>query len=94
MLQSIADVIDAGAALADALRNQARAPVQVQLPDELLVRSIGNKGERMKEIGRNARLAMQTAFGSKVYLGLWVKVRAGWSDDARVLRSLGYGDDT
>ncbi len=55
---------------------------------------IGNKGERMKEIGRNARLAMQTAFGSKVYLGLWVKVRAGWSDDARVLRSLGYGDDT
>lgn len=54
---------------------------------------IGKQGERMKEIGRNARLAMQTAFASKVYLGLWVKVRVGWSDDARVLRSLGYGDD-
>lgn len=54
---------------------------------------IGKNGERMKEIGRHARLAMQQAFASKVYLGLWVKVREGWSDDARALRSLGYGDD-
>ncbi len=54
---------------------------------------IGKNGERMKEIGRHARLAMQKAFASKVYLGLWVKVREGWSDDARALRSLGYGDD-
>lgn len=54
---------------------------------------IGKDGERMKEIGRHARLAMQKAFASKVYLGLWVKVREGWSDDARALRSLGYGDD-
>jgi GTPase len=55
---------------------------------------IGKNGERMKEIGRHARLAMQKAFACKVYLGLWVKVREGWSDDARALRSLGYGDDT
>jgi GTP-binding protein Era len=55
---------------------------------------IGKNGERLKEIGRHARLAMQQAFGGKVYLGLWVKVREGWSDDARALRSLGYGDDT
>jgi GTP-binding protein Era len=54
---------------------------------------IGKNGERMKEIGRHARLAMQKAFACKVYLGLWVKVREGWSDDARALRSLGYGDD-
>lgn len=54
---------------------------------------IGKNGERLKEIGRHARLAMQKAFASKVYLGLWVKVREGWSDDARALRSLGYGDD-
>jgi GTP-binding protein Era len=54
---------------------------------------IGNKGERLKDIGRQARLQMQKVFGRKVYLGLWVKVRAGWSDDARALKSLGYGDD-
>ncbi|MHB8455382.1 MAG: GTPase Era [Acidiferrobacterales bacterium] len=55
---------------------------------------IGKDGARLKEIGRRARLEMQKLFGSKVYLGLWVKVREGWSDDARVLRSLGYGDDS
>jgi GTPase len=54
---------------------------------------IGKNGERLKEIGTHARLAMQKAFASKVYLGLWVKVREGWSDDARALHSLGYGDD-
>ncbi len=55
---------------------------------------IGKDGARLKEIGRRARLEMQKLFGSKVYLGLWVKVREGWSDDARALRSLGYGDDS
>ncbi len=54
---------------------------------------IGKGGERLKEVGRSARLEMQKLFGSKVYLALWVKVRAGWSDDARALRSLGYTDE-
>jgi len=55
---------------------------------------IGKGGERLKSIGRQARLGMQKAFGRKVWLGLWVKVREGWSDDARALRSLGYGEDS
>ncbi len=54
---------------------------------------IGKDGARLKEVGRRARLEMQKLFGSKVYLGLWIKVREGWSDDARALRSLGYGDE-
>ncbi len=54
---------------------------------------IGADGARLKETGRRARLEMQKLFRSKVYLGLWIKVRDGWLDDARVLRSLGYGDD-
>ncbi|MHB8346095.1 MAG: GTPase Era [Acidiferrobacterales bacterium] len=54
---------------------------------------IGADGARLKETGRRARLEMQKLFRSKVYLGLWIKVREGWSDDARVLRSLGYGDE-
>ncbi len=54
---------------------------------------IGKKGARLKLIGQRARLAMQELFDSKVYLELWVKVRKGWSDNARALRSLGYSEE-
>ena len=53
---------------------------------------IGNKGQRLKSIGKEARLDMETLFGSKVMLNLWVKVKGGWSDDERALKSLGYDD--
>lgn len=51
---------------------------------------IGDKGSRIKNIGRQARLDMQKLFDTKVMLNLWVKVKSGWSDDERALRSLGY----
>jgi GTP-binding protein Era len=54
---------------------------------------IGKGGERMKQIGTRARLAMQKAFGAKVHLELWAKVRRHWSDDARALQTLGYGEE-
>lgn len=54
---------------------------------------IGKGGAGLKEIGRRARLEMQRAFGRKVWLGLWVKVREGWSQDAQAVKSLGYGED-
>ncbi len=53
---------------------------------------IGNKGEQIKVIGRDARLDMQRAFGKKVMLNLWVKVKSGWADSDRALKSLGYFD--
>ncbi|WP_136064891.1 GTPase Era [Modicisalibacter radicis] len=54
---------------------------------------IGENGERIKNIGREARLEMERAFGAKVMLNLWVKVKRGWSDDDRALKSLGYNLD-
>jgi len=54
---------------------------------------IGAQGEQLKRIGRAARLEIQKALGRKVWLGLWVKVREGWADDVRVLKSLGYAED-
>lgn len=54
---------------------------------------IGKGGERLKEIGRMARLDMERLFGEKVFLQLWVKVKEGWSDNERILSSLGYRDE-
>lgn len=51
---------------------------------------IGSGGERIKQIGTQARIDIEQLLERKVMLDLWVKVRSGWSDDLRALRSLGY----
>ena len=51
---------------------------------------IGKKGEKLKEIATQARLDMEKLFDGKVFLEVFIKVRSGWADDQRVLRSLGY----
>lgn len=51
---------------------------------------IGEKGQRIKQVGMDARKDMEQLFGKKVMLTLWVKVKRGWSDDERALTSLGY----
>jgi GTP-binding protein Era len=53
---------------------------------------IGDKGERIKLIGTQARIDMEKLFDLKIMLKLWVKIKSGWSDDERALRSLGYND--
>lgn len=53
---------------------------------------IGNKGSKIKTIGIEARREMTALFDCKVHLELWVKVKAGWADSERALKSLGYGD--
>lgn len=54
---------------------------------------IGKGGQRLKTIGAEARKDMEALFDNKVFLELWVKVKSGWADDERALRSLGYGMD-
>jgi GTP-binding protein Era len=51
---------------------------------------IGQKGEVLKKVGERARHDLEKLLDGKVFLELWVKVRQGWSDDERALRSLGY----
>lgn len=53
---------------------------------------IGAKGARLREVGTQSRLAMEKLFDGKVHLELWVKVRAGWSDDERALVELGISE--
>ena len=50
---------------------------------------IGRKGTMLKRIGTEARLSLEKFFASRVYLELFVKVRKGWTNDARALKELG-----
>ncbi|ABM58967.1 GTPase Era [Verminephrobacter eiseniae] len=51
---------------------------------------IGDKGERLKRIGTEARQELEKQLDAKVFLELWVKVRSGWADDQARVRSFGY----
>lgn len=51
---------------------------------------IGEKGEMLKKIGKQARLDIEKLIGKKVFLQLWVKVKSGWSDSDKWLQHLGY----
>jgi GTPase len=50
---------------------------------------IGTGGQRLKEIGRKARLEIEKLFGVKVFLELFVRVEPGWAEDSRRLKDLG-----
>ena len=51
---------------------------------------IGDKGERLKRIGTEARQELEKLMGCKVFLEIWVKVRSGWADDEARVKSFGY----
>jgi len=54
---------------------------------------IGKQGAVLREVGQQARIEIEKMLDSKVNLKLWVKVKEGWADDERALKSLGYSDD-
>lgn len=51
---------------------------------------IGRNGEKLKRIATDARKELEQLLDAKVFLEVWVKVRGGWADDERALKSLGY----
>ena len=51
---------------------------------------IGAAGATLKKIASDARREMETRFGGKVMLSVWIKVKRDWTSDARALRQLGY----
>lgn len=51
---------------------------------------IGKGGATLKRIATEARQDMERLFDGKVYLEIFVKVKSGWTDDERLLKSLGY----
>jgi len=51
---------------------------------------IGKKGERLKQIGSQARMRLEELLGGPIYLSLWVKVQTGWSENPQLLKQFGY----
>jgi len=51
---------------------------------------IGEKGEKLKRMGTDARQELERLMDAKVFLEIWVKVRSGWADDEARVRSFGY----
>ena len=51
---------------------------------------IGSDGERIKLLGQAARKDIETLVDKRVMLNLWVKVKKGWSNNAGLLKRLGY----
>ena len=70
------------------LRRIYAAIIVDKAPHKAIV--IGKGGEKLKAMSSDARRDMEQLFGGKVYLETWVKVKSGWADDERALKSLGY----
>ncbi len=65
------------------------AIVWVERPGQKAI-VIGAGGERLKEIGRLARLELNELLKKSVHLELWVKVKENWADSEQALKSFGY----
>jgi GTP-binding protein Era len=65
------------------------AAVIVDKPNQKAI-VLGAGGEKIKQVATEARLDLEKLFGGKVYLEVFVKVKSGWADSERSLRSLGY----
>ena len=51
---------------------------------------IGQAGSMLKSIGRLARLELEKRLGTKIFLKLFVKVKANWRDQRRAIKEFGY----
>jgi len=71
------------------VRIQATILVERQSQKGIL---IGRGGAMMKAIGTEARKQIEEFLGTKVYLGLFVKVKERWREDAGILEEMGLGD--
>jgi GTP-binding protein Era len=73
----------------DVLKIQADLVVERETQKKIVV---GTGGAMVREIGTRARAELERVFEGKLYLELFVKVRAGWRDDPARLKEYGYSD--
>jgi GTPase len=55
---------------------------------------VGEKGQRIKSIGQDARKRVEELLGMHVHIELWVRVTPKWYESDAQMRDLGYGDES
>ena len=53
---------------------------------------IGHKGSALKRVGIGARKTLESFFGKKIHLELYVKVSKNWRSDSKQLKRFGYNN--
>ena len=85
---STAVIIDSFKEAQPVMRIEASILVERQSQKGIL---IGRGGAMLKAIGSAARREIEAFLGTKIYLGLFVKVREGWREDPAMLDEMGLG---
>ncbi|HIE54181.1 MAG TPA: GTPase Era [Chromatiaceae bacterium] len=67
------------------------AVIWVERPNQKAI-LLGRGGEAIKKTATEARKELEKFFRKKVFLRLWIKVKASWSSDQASLAQLGYTD--
>jgi GTP-binding protein Era len=94
LFRLLGDEVPYGAAVTiDQFREEGRlrvihASIVVEKENQKAI-VVGKGGAKLKAIASASRRDMETLFGGKVFLEVWVKVRGGWTESAAALRSLG-----
>lgn len=55
---------------------------------------IGEGGSMLKNIGRQARQEIEKRLGAKLFLKLFIKVKANWRDQKQAIKEFGYTHDS
>lgn len=64
------------------------ATIYVEKPGQKVI-IIGHHGDKIKSIGRSARLELERKYSCKVFLQLWVKIKEDWTNDEKMIQNSG-----
>ncbi|MFB7250904.1 GTPase Era [Microbacterium sp. NPDC056234] len=86
---SIAVVVDDIARREDSDLTDVHAQIVVERDSQKAI-IIGHKGSRLKDVGARSRAGIEELLGTRVFLGLHVKVAKEWQRDPKQLGRLGF----
>lgn len=86
---AVAVIVDKFTEIPERNRIEIDATINVERDSQKAI-IIGKGGQMLKEIGKQARLEIETFLGCHIYLALFVRVQKNWRKDPRALEEFGY----